>query len=76
MTKWLEDGIGSLTHMTRRTGTEQREMQTLNIQGNGEQVETIRTIKKGGKTSTKADPTQEDKTTKIKQETMKSNPKP
>ncbi len=55
-------------------------MQTLNTQGNGEQVETIRTIKKEGKQdstgNTKADLTQEDKTTKIKQETMKSNPKP
>ncbi len=46
-------------------------MQTLNTQGNGEQVETIRTIKKEGKQegtgNTKAELTQENKNTKIKQ---------
>lgn len=40
--KWHEDGIGSLT---TQTGTEQWKMQTLNAQGQGEQVETIGAIR-------------------------------
>ncbi len=64
--------------MERQTKKE-RTTWTANTGGNETQVKTT-TIKKERKQdstgNTKADLTQEDKTTKIKQETVKSNPKP
>ncbi|OON96094.1 MAG: hypothetical protein ATN36_06410 [Epulopiscium sp. Nele67-Bin005] len=76
MTRWTRN-IGALdkSTWTRTNWHRTKGNADLNTQGNGEQVETIRAIKKEGKQdntgNTKAEQSQEDKTTKIKQETTK-----
>ncbi len=66
--------------MTRRPGTKQREMQTQIHKVMGNRWKQSGQSKKEGKQegtgNTNKELTQGDKTTKIKQETMKSNPKP